>query len=122
MAGEMAERIGALLVRKGLISPRDLEEALRAQMIYGGRLGTILVELEMLSLDDLAQSLSEQLRFPAASEAQLDNAPPAALKILTAEQALKHQAFPFGLDGRKAKMALAAPQDPAITDALGFIT
>ncbi|MDQ3264625.1 MAG: hypothetical protein M3Y59_13325 [Myxococcota bacterium] len=118
----MAERIGSILVRRRLITTGEIDEALRAQLIYGGRLGTILVELDLLELDDLADALAEQLRYPVVTEEQLDNAPAPALKVLTPEQAQAHQAFPFALEARRVKMAMASPHDPAVQDALAFIT
>src|SRR5215208_105393 len=46
-----AMRIGQILVAAGRLSPAQLDEALRAQVLYGGRLGTNLVELGHVDLD-----------------------------------------------------------------------
>src|SRR5512140_3724980 len=105
----MSERIGSLLVRKRLITPRQLEEALKAQLIYGGRLGTILVELDMLELAALGDALSEQRRYPLARSEDLESATETVIKLLTPEQAQKHMAVPFSLDGRRLKVAMASP-------------
>ena len=51
-------RIGELLVHEGLIDKAQLEEALTAQQIYGGRLGTVLVEHGFLKEDALANVLA----------------------------------------------------------------
>ena len=42
--------------RDAVIGLSQLEEALKAQILYGGRLGTNLVELSLLDLDTLGRS------------------------------------------------------------------
>jgi hypothetical protein len=59
-------RIGELLVEAGLLTSERLEQALRAQVMWGGRLGTNLIELGFIDLDPLAQALGRQHRLPAA--------------------------------------------------------
>ena len=39
----MAIRLGELLIKKNLLTQAQLEEALQAQVIFGGTLGTILI-------------------------------------------------------------------------------
>ncbi|MFP2900587.1 hypothetical protein ACLEQD_30155, partial [Corallococcus sp. 4LFB] len=55
-------------------------------------------------------------------EADFDAVTDATLKLLTADQAEKHQAFPLAVEGRRLKVAMANPLDLQTTDALGFIT
>jgi len=50
-------RLGELLVAAGLLTPEQVEQALRAQVLWGGRLGTNLVELHYLELDPLSAML-----------------------------------------------------------------
>jgi type IV pilus assembly protein PilB len=52
---------GELLVNKGLLSHRELTEALNEQRDNGGRLGEVLLRLKMLNERDVAQSLAEYL-------------------------------------------------------------
>ncbi|MFP2963477.1 hypothetical protein ACLEPN_38485, partial [Myxococcus sp. 1LA] len=118
----MAEKLGAILVRKGLITQAQLDEALRAQLIYGGRLGSNLVELDVLDIDTLAMVLGEMCRYPVAQEADFEAAPNAVLQLLPAAMAEKHQAFPLAQEGRRLKVAMASPQEIEHADALGFIT
>jgi hypothetical protein len=55
-AGRRAvDRLGALLVRAGLISEPDLAQALQVQARTLRRLGDILVELDMVSAEDMKQ-------------------------------------------------------------------
>ncbi|MFP2913012.1 hypothetical protein ACLESD_50010, partial [Pyxidicoccus sp. 3LFB2] len=118
----MAEKLGAILVRKGLITQAQLDEALKAQLIYGGRLGTNLVELDILDIDTLAMVLGEQSRYPVAQDADFDAVTAATLALLPAALAEKHLAFPLGQEGRRLKVAMVNPMELRDTDALGFAT
>ena len=40
--------LGEMLVNRGLIGPQELDEALSAQLIYGGTLGTCLILVGVL--------------------------------------------------------------------------
>jgi len=44
----MAKKIGEILIARGKLTRRQLETALKAQLIYGGHLGTCLIELGMI--------------------------------------------------------------------------
>ena len=59
-------RLGELLVQAGLLSRQQIEQALRGQVMWGGRLGTNLVELQLLDLDTLSRVLARQHALPAA--------------------------------------------------------
>ncbi|TQF11182.1 hypothetical protein FJV41_35515 [Myxococcus llanfairpwllgwyngyllgogerychwyrndrobwllllantysiliogogogochensis] len=118
----MAEKLGAILVRKGLLTQAQLDEALKAQLIYGGRLGSILIELDLLDIDTVAMVLGEQTRYPVAQEADFEVVTDATLRLLPAALAEKHLAFPLAQEGRRLKVAMASPFEIQHTDALGFIT
>ncbi len=55
------ERLGQLLLRKGMISVEDLEKALKRQKSTGRRLGQILVELGTMGKDDIVNALRLQV-------------------------------------------------------------
>ena len=59
-------RLGELLVAAKVLTAGQVEQALRAQVMWGGRLGTNLVELGFLDLDALSKALGRQFRQPAA--------------------------------------------------------
>lgn len=59
-------RLGELLVAAGLLTTEQIEQALRAQVMWGARLGTNLVELHFIDLDDLSGMLARQHNLPAA--------------------------------------------------------
>ena len=119
----MAQRhkLGEIIVQSGLLTWEQLEEGLRAQMVYGGRLGTVLVELGLVAEDQLARLLSEQLRLPVATRDQLDDVSPSVLKLLTPQQAERLHAIPFHQEGRRLDVAMVDPS-PDVMDEVRFTT
>src|SRR3954468_9467770 len=105
----MAEKLGALLVRKRLISQGQLDQALKSQMIYGGRLGTNLIEQELLDIETLGAALAEQRGLPVVSEAEVAAVSHAVISLLPANIAQKREAIPLRLEGRKLKVAMCSP-------------
>lgn len=59
-------RLGELLIADGRLSEEQVEQGLRAQVLWGGRLGTNLVELGLLDLDELSWTLARLHRMPVA--------------------------------------------------------
>ncbi|MDT9001244.1 ATPase, T2SS/T4P/T4SS family [Paucibacter sp. APW11] len=62
------QRLGELLLTRGLITAADLERALAVQGQYGVRLGKMLVRLGAISEDSLLPVLADQLATPLLSE------------------------------------------------------
>src|SRR6266404_5328903 len=71
---DRAVKLGTLLLRNAAIGLTQLEAALRNQVLYGGRLGTNLVELGFIDLELLSTYLSEMTGFPVATPTLLDDA------------------------------------------------
>ena len=70
------KRLGDLLIDNNMITQTQLEEALKAQTIYGGKLGTNLVELGYISEAQLTNFLSVQLQIPSAKPEDFSNISP----------------------------------------------
>jgi hypothetical protein len=120
----VSERIGDLLVRQGLIQPRELEEALEAQVLVGARLGTNLVEALVIDLDDLAEALGEQHGLPPAKKQHFERADLSVQARLSPRLAGTWHAVPLGaVDGGRIAVAVLDPLPPegveAISGALG---
>ncbi|HUS33186.1 MAG TPA: hypothetical protein VMZ53_32010 [Kofleriaceae bacterium] len=118
-------RLGELLTSTRLIEPEKVEQALRAQVMWGGRLGTNLIELGCIDLEGLSRALGRQHGLPAALARHFDKADPELQKKLPAELARKWSVVPLLYVGADKKIALAAldPLPPeglvAIADAFG---
>jgi general secretion pathway protein E len=61
LEGVIPELLGALLLKRGLITQGDLDKALAFQRQFSGRLGSILVRMGALSEDSLLPVLADQL-------------------------------------------------------------
>jgi len=117
----MPLKLGELLVASHLLTPEQVEQALAAQRLYGGRFGTNLVELKFISDDELARFLAKQFKMPAAEARDFEGIPPAVIAAIDANTAEKHQVVPLRLDKRLI-VALSDPSDIGFLDPLTFET
>jgi len=108
-------KLGTLLLRNAAIGLTQLEAALRNQVLYGGRLGTNLVELGFIDLELLSGYLAELTGFAIATPTLLDDANPQLLQRLGADDAHRLRAIPLGYLGEGASVAVAFvdPKDAA---------
>ena len=105
-------KLGTLLLRNAAIGLSQLEGALRNQVLYGGRLGTNLVELGYIDLELLSTYLAELTNIPIATPTLLDAADPLFLEQLGSEDAHRLRAIPLGkLDGLAIAVAMVDPSD-----------
>lgn len=118
----MAPKIGELLVSEGLVTRKQLEEALKCQVIFGGRLGTNLVEMGIVGELDLLRCLSKQLEMPYVSPEQLMALTPDVIKLISREIAEEYKIIPLSLEKKRLTVAMWDPADLASIDAISFIT
>ena len=114
-------KLGTLLLRNAAIGLSQLEAALRNQVLYGGRLGTNLVELGYIDLEMLSSYLAELTGFPIATPTLLDDADGNLLAKLGPEEAHRLRAVPIGYLGAgtdTAAIAMVDPTDVGAIDAL----
>lgn len=57
-------RLGELLIKQGLITEKQMQEAINAQKIQKERIGDVLLKLGMIKEEDLAAALGAQLLIP----------------------------------------------------------
>lgn len=108
----MAITLGELLIQEGLATPAQIDSALKAQVIFGGRLGTNLVELGVIDLDALTRVLSKHFGVPAALQKHFDQIQPQAVALLPKKVAEKHMAVPLGITQKSPKTLAVAFADP----------
>ena len=118
----MADKLGELLIKKNLLTQAQLEEALQAQVIFGGKLGTVLIEMGLITEDILAEILAQLLSIPCAKPGQLQNIPENVIKIISAELAEKHKVMPVSVSGKKLTLAMAEPHKLQAIDEISFRT
>ncbi len=113
-------RLGKLLVEEKLVTPTQLEEALETQVVYGGRLGTNLVELGFVKELDLARVLGRQHNVPFASGEMVPD--PSAVAVADAAFYDDKDVMPMRVDATRLTVAIMHPTQIEALDALGFKT
>ncbi len=118
-------RLGEILIAAHVITARQLEEALQAQVMLGARLGTSLVEHGYIDLDSLSNALAHQLRLPAALASHFDRADRVLQRGLSANLAEKYACLPLLRVGKRAAVIasispLEARPIAIIADELGL--
>jgi hypothetical protein len=112
-------RVGEILVEIGACGVDRVREALEGQVIFGGRLGTNLLEIGAVTEDALAQALSRQHGSPALyGDIHVDERLAALLKP---EHADRFEAVPYQLEGRKLAVLCCNPADLSKLDDLAFL-
>ena len=116
----MSQRLGDLLITEKLLTTSQLEEAIEAQCLYGGRLGTSIIELGFLSEEEIARTLSRKLHLPYIAPKLLMKIPAEVIALVPQRLAWKHQAIPCRLEKKRLYLAMADPTNLTIIDALAF--
>jgi len=95
-------KIGEVLIREGHLTQEGLEEALDWQVLYGGRLGTNLLELKLVEEEHLARALGKQLGAEVAwGELSVD---PALVPAIPKHIADRQEIVPWKLEKRRLKV------------------
>ncbi len=116
-------RLGELLVQLGLVTPEQVQAALRRQEAAGGRLGTQLVEAGLIGTDQLAMALGRLMGIPPALERHFSQADPAIVNRLTPALAARYMAVPLAASRagpKRVVVAMATPLDVTMVDELSF--
>ncbi|HIJ96037.1 MAG TPA: hypothetical protein HPP94_09950 [Desulfuromonadales bacterium] len=118
----MSVKLGELLLQENLITPEQLDEALKNQVIFGIKLGSSLIELGFITDEQLCRLLSEKLGVPAVSSRALAAIPHNVLAHVPAELAGKYRVVPIRIEGKKLALAMSDPTDFKATDEVAFVT
>jgi hypothetical protein len=113
---------GTYLLKSGALKRSQIEDALQARVVYGGRLGTNLLELGYLALDDLARYLAEYTGAPLAPARRLSDPDPEALRAIPVEIARRFKALVFDPCGDTLHVAMLDPRDDAQIAKLSEVT
>ena len=105
---------GRYLLRHGIVSEAQLKDATAALVLFGGRLGTHLVELGALAPDPLERHLAAHLEVVAAPPERLEKPCSAALAALPKALVQRYKVFPFGLEAGLLEVAMRDPRDHAL--------
>ncbi|MEZ4365443.1 MAG: HEAT repeat domain-containing protein [Kofleriaceae bacterium] len=106
-------RLSSLLVRDGLVGVKRMEKAFQRQVIYGGALDTILLELGLVTEERLTQYLALASGVPPATRAELAGAQPQALARVPREVAAQAGVVPSVLVAEGLRVIVCEPLELA---------
>src|SRR5512143_3087110 len=114
----MPTRLSSLLVRDGIIGVKRMEQAFQRQVIYGGSLDTILLEMGAVTEERLLEYLSLAAGLPPADRNLLDYFDPRAVQVCPREIAEEYHVAPVAFDGDALRVLVTDPVDLAALEAL----
>jgi hypothetical protein len=120
------KKLGELLREGGLIDDVQLASALGQQRQWGGRLGSILVRMRLVSEQAIVETISRQLRLPVARLLgwTID---PDVLALVPQEICERHQLLPYARTRTERgietlHVAMSDPTNLPVIDDLAFRT
>ena len=117
----MSAKLGEILVRENLITPQQLREALDYQRSNGGRLGSNLIKLGIISDEVITAVLSRQYGVPSVN-LDLFEIEEETIKLISHEVAVKYTVLPISKVGATLTMAMADPTNVFAMDDIKFMT
>ncbi|HSF05979.1 MAG TPA: ATPase, T2SS/T4P/T4SS family [Methylomirabilota bacterium] len=117
----LSRRLGELLLGAGLVSQRQLDEALAEQKGSHQKLGSILVQRGFLTERQMLEVLSQLYGIPTV-DLLLVTPDAELLKLVPADVARKYCVLPVERHARSLHLAVPDPTDLSALDAIGFMT
>ena len=105
----MPSRLSSLLVRDGLVGVKRMEKAFQRQVIYGGSLDTILLEMNLVPEERLTQYLALASGLPPAARNEGQFIDDDAIQLVSSDTAMQYRAIPVASDGEALRMLVCAP-------------
>ena len=112
-------RLGEILVGAALVTEHDVADALASQVVDGGRLGTVLVQRGLVSLDDLGRCLAVQHNVPHADDLAFTSIPSGALAVVPKAICAKHLVLPLRFASGELHLAMIDPRR-TVVDVVAF--
>ncbi|MDD3802888.1 MAG: type IV-A pilus assembly ATPase PilB [bacterium] len=116
----MWKRLGDMLIDEGLITLDQLKKALAEQKDKGGRLGSLLVQMNFVTDEQISMTLGKQYNVGVVSfDSEIDQM---TLKIVSPQIAQKFQVIPVRREGKNLYLAMANPVDVYTIEDIKFAT
>ena len=115
-------KLGEALLYKGLITKQELNLALERQVVFGGRIGTNLLELRILAEEELTKFIGDYFRLPYITHEVMDSIPKNVLYSVSKEIIEKYKIIPLKKEGKKLYVAMLNAGNLLEVDELSFIT
>ena len=117
----LAQKLGEILVKHGLIRPDQLQHALQKAQQSKAKLGTVIVGLGYLKDSQILRALEKQYTVPGVDVAQFE-IEQSVLAMVQRDFCEKHGVIPISRAGSTLVVAFTDPSDLQVRDNLRFIT
>jgi len=104
-------QLGKYLLDREILSPAQIEEAQRSKAVYGGRLGTNLIKLGLMELEEVAAHLSDSCGVPLAPVEWLEEPEARAAQVLPMPLIRRYKLLPLRLEKTAIHVAMLDPND-----------
>ena len=121
MALSIRDRINNALVKKGLISQKDLDNAIDIQKKKGGKLSSILVDEGFVDREGLTAVLSQELGMPLINLSRY-KVDPKVIKMIPKKIAMHYKILPISKMGDVLTVAMADPLNVFALDDIKALT
>ncbi len=111
----------SLLARDQAVPVRKIEEALQKQVVSGGDIATVLLELESLPENTLAAYQAALAGVLPATRDEVMKVHRDTIRLVPREVAEKHRIVPLAVDGRALIVAAAVPLPADVESQIGFL-
>jgi hypothetical protein len=118
----MAITLLDMLLQEGKINRTQFDEALKNRVLYGGKIGTSLIELGYLHEEELAHFLSRKLAVPYVDVEQFLSIAPEIIALVPETLACKYRVIPLKREKQRLHLVMADPADLGAIDEIAFIT
>jgi len=118
---QLSQEICDLLIKKKLVSEQDLDKARKACAEKGGNLGDILVDMRVVSRENLMTVISEEFGFPPLKLSRL-KIDPEILAVIPKKISATYQMLPISRIGKQLTVAMVDPLNIFALDDLKIIT
>ena len=104
-----SRRLGEILVAMGAVPQGTVDGALELQVEKGGRLGEILLDMEVITADDVARALAEQLDLEYDDEIEADEIDPQLVRRMSLSYVRSNEMLPLEADETTVRLAVVDP-------------
>lgn len=114
------KKLGEYLIRWGIITEKQLEEALNILPTTGMRIGQALVELNYATEDDIAKALAAQFDMEYIDMDSQESLRAANFELMPEDVIQKYHVLPLEKDETRLKVLIHDPMDLDLMDMLRF--
>ncbi len=115
------KQLGELLIERGIINQRQLENAIAVQKDRGGLIGEILIEMGFAKEEDIAQALTAQYGFPYLPLANYD-INPEVISVVPGRVARQYLLMPIDKMVNSLTVAMSNPLNVQATEDLELLS